>query len=126
MNKNTPYYLLGGEQAVENLCQTFYEMMDTLPEAKGIRAMHGKDLSKIQQRLFEYLSSWLGGPDIYVEKYGSMCITEAHAPYTIGESERDQWLLCMDKTLEAIDASDEVKSMLKQPFFQVASMLTQA
>ena len=121
---NTPYYLLGGEQAIRNLCDTFYTVMDSLPETQTIRAMHGKDLSKISQRLFEYLSSWLGGPDLYVKNYGSMCITQAHAPYSIGEAERDQWLLCMNETLGRISASDEVKAMLKQPFFQVANMLT--
>ncbi|MBV1919561.1 MAG: group II truncated hemoglobin [Pseudomonadales bacterium] len=121
---NTPYYLLGGEQAIRNLCDTFYSVMDSSPETQTIRAMHGKDLSKISQRLFEYLSSWLGGPDLYVEKYGSMCISQAHAPYVIGEAERDQWLLCMDETLIKINAPDDVKSMLKQPFYQVANMLT--
>lgn len=121
---NAPYYLLGGEQAIRNLCDTFYSVMDSLPETQTIRAMHGKDLTKISQRLFEYLSSWLGGPDLYVEKYGSMCISQAHAPYAIGEAERDQWLLCMDETLTKINASDDVKSMLKQPFYQVANMLT--
>ena len=122
--QNTPYYLLGGEQAIRNLCETFYTVMDSSSETQTIRAMHGKDLSKISQRLFEYLSSWLGGPDLYVEKHGSMCISEAHAPYAIGETERDQWLLCMDETLSKINASDEVKAMLKQPFYQVAYMLT--
>ena len=121
---NTPYYLLGGEQAIRNLCDTFYSVMDSLPETQTIRAMHGKDLTKISQRLFEYLSSWLGGPDLYVEKYGSMCISQAHAPYVIGEAERDQWLLCMDETLTKINASDDIKSMLKQPLYQVANMLT--
>ena len=53
-----------------------------------------------------------------------MCISQAHAPYTIGEAERDQWLLRMDKTLTRINASNEVKSMLKQPFYRVADMLT--
>ena len=121
---NTPYYLLGGEQAIRHLCETFYTVMDSSSEAQAIRAMHGKDLSRISQRLFEYLSSWLGGPDLYVQKYGSMCINEAHAPYAIGEVERDQWLLCMNETLSKVNASDEVKAMLKQPFYQVANMLT--
>jgi hemoglobin len=47
-------------------------------------------------------------------------LTDPHEPYRIGTKERDQWLLCMDKALERVGASDELKNMLKQPMFQVA------
>ena len=51
---------------------------------------------------------------------GTVCLTEPHAPYHIGEKERDQWLMCMDLALERIGASEELKTMLKEPLFRVA------
>jgi len=122
-SNNLPYFLLGGEQGVKSLCHEFYKAMDELEGASDIRAMHGKSLTSIEQKLFEYLSGWLGGPHIYLEKYGSVCLTSPHKPYKINAQARDQWLMCMDLALERINASDEVKKMLKQPLFDVANVL---
>lgn len=118
----TPYEALG-DNGIRRLTAAFYDYMDTAPEVAGIRAMHGKDLAPMKERLAEYLISWMGGPQIYAEKYGSMCMTNPHKPYAIGPVERDQWLLCMEKALEQIGADDELKQMLKQPLFAVADMV---
>jgi hemoglobin len=94
--------------------------MDSLPEAASIRAMHASDLSPMKEKLAEYLIGWMGGPPLYAEKYGSVCMTTPHEPYHIGPEERDQWLLCMDRALEQIDASEELVAMLKIPFYRIA------
>lgn len=119
---STPYQALG-EQGIRDLANAFYDIMDTLPEAAGIRAMHGKDLTSIKERLAEYLIGWMGGPPIYAQKYGSVCMTEPHAGYAIGESERDQWLLCMEKALDKIEADPALREMLKEPLFAIADMV---
>jgi hemoglobin len=115
-----PYEMLGGDSGVRALCAAFYDVMDTLPEAAAIRCMHGSDLGPIKEKLYEYLSGWLGGPSLYRERHGSVCMTSPHRPYAIGPSERDQWLLCMNLALERVHASDEVKAMLKDPLTRVA------
>lgn len=119
----TPYELLGGENGIRALADAFYDVMNELPQAQTIRHMHQENLASIKQKLFEYLSGWMGGPHLYAEKYGGICLDKPHKPYPIGEAERDQWLLCMDKALERINASDEVKAMLKQPMFNIADRL---
>ncbi|RIK95613.1 MAG: globin [Proteobacteria bacterium] len=118
-----PYDLLGGDAAIRRLAAAFYKAMTELPEAQTIRAMHKDDLSEIEEKLYEYLSGWLGGPHHYLKKYGAVCLTKPHAPYPIGAAERDQWLLCMDKALNDIGASEEVKAMVKKPFFAIAEMM---
>lgn len=117
----TPYQLLGGEAGVRRLAETFYEVMDELPQAEKIRQMHAASLTDVKQKLFEYLAGWMGGPQHhYQQKYGTVCLTKPHKPYQIGPVERDQWLLCMDEALRRIDASEELKAMLKQPMFMLA------
>ncbi len=123
MTETVPYELLGGEEGVRTLCRTFYRIMDEEPRARDIRVMHKPDLAPMEDKLFDYLSTWLGGPPIYREKTGGMCITAPHRPYAIGEKERDQWLMCMGRALEEMGASREVKDMLKNPLFRVADML---
>ena len=118
----TPFEALG-EQGIRDLTNAFYDAMDTLPEAAGIRAMHAADLTPMKQRLAEYLTGWMGGPPVYSQKYGSVCMTSPHKPYAIGPAERDQWLLCMDKALTTINADDDLKQMLAEPMRQIADMV---
>lgn len=115
----TPYQLLG-EAGIRELTDTFYDIMDTLPEAAGIRAMHAQDLTPMKEKLAEYLIGWMGGPPLYARKHGTVCMTEPHEPYHIGPEERDQWLLCMDRALEQVGASNQLKEMLKIPFYRIA------
>ena len=118
--RETPYQMLGGKDGIRALASAFYDAMDELETAHDIRAMHQENLDEIKEKLFEYLSGWLGGPRLYVEKYGTVCLTKPHAPYEIGAKERDQWLACMDKALEDIGADEELKTLLTKPFFMVA------
>jgi hemoglobin len=115
----TPYQILG-EDGIRQLSNTFYDIMDTLPEASRIRAMHAQDLSPMKEKLTEYLTGWMGGPPRYADKYGTVCMTTPHEPYHIGPEERDQWLLCMDRALEQTGASEELIDMLKVPMFRIA------
>jgi hemoglobin len=57
--QQTPYSLMGGEKAILSLVDRFYFYMDTLPEAKDVRAAHQEDLSRAKDRLFKFLSGWL-------------------------------------------------------------------
>ena len=97
--EETPYELLGGDDGVRALVADFYEHMDTLPEAKTIRAMHKGDLSEITDKLATFLIGWLGGPQRYQERFGRVIIPLAHRPFPIGPAERDAWLLCMHRAL---------------------------
>lgn len=117
--EQTPYQILG-EDGIRQLTDAFYDIMDTLPEVAGIRALHAEDLSGIKEKLAEYLIGWMGGPPLYSDKHGTVCLTSPHENYHIGPSERDQWLLCMNAALQHIGASDEVVEMLEVPMFRVA------
>jgi hemoglobin len=89
------YEHLGGEAGVRKLVDRFYDLMDQLPECQGIRRMHPDDLSTSREKLFEFLSGWTGGPQLFVQKRGHPMLRRRHFPFPIGESERDQWMTCM-------------------------------
>ena len=118
----TPYQILG-EEGIRTLTSTFYDIMDTLPEASGLRAMHASNLSPMKAKLAEYLIGWMGGPPLYADKYGTVCMTTPHEPFHIGPEERDQWLLCMDKALVQTGASEDLVDMLKVPLFRIADAI---
>lgn len=121
--QQTPYQILGGEPGVRQLADAFYDAMDRLETASDVRAMHKENLGEVKQKLFEFLSGWLGGPGLYSKKYGTICLTEPHQPFKIGSNERDQWLVCMTQALDDIGASGELKDLLRQPMYMVADMV---
>ena len=75
--------------------------METRPEARGIRALHGADLAPIRFVLKRYLTEWLGGPPLYSSQRGHPRLRMRHLRFPIGKAERDAWLLCMAAALEA-------------------------
>ncbi|NSX91502.1 group II truncated hemoglobin [Agrobacterium tumefaciens] len=102
----TLYEAIGGDATVKALTRRFYELMDTLPEAAHCRAIHPADLSGSEAKFYDYLTGYLGGPPVYVEKHGHPMLRRRHFVAPIGPAERDEWLLCfrraMDETIENV------------------------
>lgn len=115
----TPYDALG-EDGIRALTNQFYDIMDQEAEFSALRAMHAADLTPMKTKLAEYLIGWMGGPPLYADKYGGVCMTEPHEPYWIGPDERDQWLACMYKAMDQVIEDDEVITMLKEPIYRLA------
>lgn len=112
--KDTSYKAAGGFEGIERLVNCFYDIMEHLPEAQLIRAMHPDDLSSSRDKLTRFLCGWLGGPRYYAEKYGPINIPQVHRHFTIGEHERDAWLLCMDKAVTQQPYRTSFKTYLMQ------------
>lgn len=91
---------MGGETALRTLVARFYRLMDELPEAYAIRKLHPRDLGGSEEKLFMFLSGWLGGPNLYIERHGHPRLRARHLPFPIASAERDQWLLCMRLAME--------------------------
>ena len=108
----TPYEAAGGLDGLTKLVDEFYVNMDTLPEAKIIRAMHPEDLSESRRKLTYFLSGWLGGPRLFQQHYGPISIPVAHKRFPISYDERDAWLLCMQRALAVQPFSQELKDYL--------------
>ena len=117
----TPYELIGGEPAVKQLVHRFYELMDELPEAYAVRQLHPESLAGSEEMLFEYLSGWLGGPNLYIAKKGHPRLRMRHAPYAIGARERDEWMLCMTQALTEQVGDEGFRKALLNQFSELAS-----
>lgn len=84
--------------------------MDTLSEAKVIRAMHPPDLA--ESRKINILSLLAGRSEALQQHYGPISIPGAHKRFPIGYEERDAWLLCMQRALAVQPYSNELKDYL--------------
>lgn len=117
----TPYEALG-DDGVRRLVDRFYDLMDTRPQAAGIRKMHAPSLAPIRDRLTVFLTGWMGGPSTYAERFGAVNVPSAHAPYDIGPEEREAWLACMKQAVEESALPPELAGLVMQKMAGMAEM----
>ncbi len=121
--QNPHYEMIGGVEPITRLVERFYFHMDTLPEAKGIRAMHEADLTHTKEVLAKFLTEWLGGPKEYSADRGHPRLRQKHIHFPIGELERDAWMLCMRCAMDDIVANTTLKQQMEQAFFKTADFI---
>ena len=120
---STPYAALGGDDGVRRIVDRFYDLMDTVPEYYGIRKLHAPDLSSAREKLYLFLSGWLGGPPLYMAKHGHPMLRARHLPFPIGTAERDAWLACMKQALTECGVEDPLREGLMRAFFGTADWM---
>lgn len=116
----TLYQAVGGEAGVRALTRRFYELMDTMPEAARCRAIHPPDLTGSEEKLYEYLTGWLGGPPLYTQKRGHPMLRRRHFVAPIGPAERDEWLLCFVRALEETVPGEGLRKIILEPVTRLA------
>jgi hemoglobin len=116
----TLYEAIGGDATVRALTRRFYELMDTLPEAARCRAIHPADLSGSEAKFYDYLTGYLGGPPVYVEKHGHPMLRRRHFVAPIGPAERDEWLLCFRRAMEETIENPKLRDIIWPPIERLA------
>lgn len=119
----TPYQLLGGEAVVRRPVDTFYDQMDEDPDFFGIRKLHPASLTSSREKLYMFLTGWLGGPPLYTSEFGHPRLRARHLPFAIGEAERDQWMVCMAKALEVVGVEPSMRERLNASFANTADWM---
>ena len=120
LTEATLFDMIGGEAGVRRLVDRFYDLMDTAPEAATIRRLHARSLRQSREKLALFLVGWAGGPPLYVERHGHPMLRMRHMPFSIGAAERDEWIWCMDRALEAHEMPEPAREFLRQRFRAVA------
>ncbi len=119
----TAFEWVGGEAAVRCLVDRFYDLMDLEPAYAGIRALHPQDMVESRNKLYWFLCGWLGGPSLYVERFGHPRLRARHLPYAIGMSERDQWMACMLQAMREQGLPDNLIERLLESFYNTADWM---
>ena len=88
--------------------------------ALGLAATFVSVEQSYAQSLFEYLSGWFGGPNLYIEKKGHPRLRMRHLPYAIGPTERNEWMLCMRTALTEQVADESLRAGLLKAFGDMA------
>lgn len=119
-SQKVPYLLIGEKKGVEKLVDSFYDIMDTAPEARACRQLHPASLEESRRKLKFFLTQWFGGPGTYSKLYGHPRMRMRHLKFKITSVEREQWLWCMDRAIEELkreqSISQELELFMRQSF----------
>lgn len=119
------YDLVGGEAGVLNLVKVFYDIVEAEPFAHKLLLLHlrGNGLAHSRVEQFNFLSGFLGGPRLYVEKHGHSNVRTMHEHVEINAESKDIWLECMDKAIDKVGLEATIKNKLMTNFTAAAERL---
>jgi hemoglobin len=119
----TMYERVGGEEFFTALIGRFYAGVAIDPV---LRPLYPDDLSESRDHLALFLAQYWGGPPRYGEMRGHPRLRMRHAPFVIGELERDAWLRHMIEALRAAELEPEDESEMLSYFEMAANQLMNA
>jgi hemoglobin len=116
----TVYDAVGGEPFFVALVDRFYEAVERDPV---LRPMYPDDLTESRRTLAGFLAQYWGGPPRYSEERGHPRLRMRHAPFVIGQAERDHWLVHMTDAVRAAGLPDDIESAMLDYFAMAATAM---
>jgi len=114
----TVYEAVGGDPFFVALVDRFYAGVADDPILLPLYPEQD-DLTGAKERLVLFLIQYWGGPTTYSDTRGHPRLRMRHAPYVIGQAERDAW---MARMTEAIEGADELHPELATRFMEYFTM----
>ena len=110
-----------GEDGFARLIRAFYVQV---PDDEVLGPMYPRDdLAGAEVRLRDFLIGRFGGPPRYIEQRGHPRLRGRHMPFAIDPRARDRWLQLMDRALAEAELPDDVTTLLREFFAEVATFL---
>jgi hemoglobin len=96
------YDAVGGRPFFTDAVDGFYARVVTDPV---LHPLYPDDLADARRHLAAFLMQYWGGPSTYSQERGHPRLRMRHAPFAIGEAERDAWLRHMLGSLDEVAAA---------------------
>jgi hemoglobin len=106
----TFYDEVGGAPTFARLVARFYEGVRADPVLAPLYPQD--DWDGAEERLRGFLEQYWGGPTTYSQQRGHPRLRMRHAPFAIGETERDAWLRHMRDAVDSLDLPAEQATTL--------------
>jgi len=116
----TVYEQLGGDPVFHRLVESFYARIEQDPL---LRPLFPADLEAGKKHQFLFLTQYWGGPPRYEAERGHPRLRMRHAPFAIGQAERDAWLGHMLAALDEVGVPEPVRSQMADYFERGATFL---
>ena len=106
----TLFDLVGGEETFRRLVARFYAGVTADPVLRPLYPE--EDLGPAEERLRMFLVQYWGGPRTYSATRGHPRLRMRHAPFAIGDRERDAWLRHMRDAVDSLELPAEQQEPL--------------
>ena len=119
------YDLIGGEEGIIKLVNVFYDIVETNPEGHQLHLLHlrGNGIAHSRVEQFNFLSGFLGGPKLYVEKHGHSNVRSMHEHVEINSEAKEIWIKCMSMAIDNVGIAPTIKDKLMSNFTVIAERL---
>lgn len=117
------YEAVGGMPFFEDLVEGFYRGVAT---DLLLRPLYPDDLTESKRHLTLFLAQYWGGPTTYSDERGHPRLRMRHAPFVIGEPERDAWLRHMAASLDSLLDEHDVHPVVEAKLLDYFSMAADA
>ena len=95
---------VGGDPWFVALVDRFYATVEDDPR---LRPLYPEDLTESKAHFAGFLIQYWGGPDTYSQQRGHPRLRMRHAPFAIGQTERDAWFEAIDGAVRSGGLSDD-------------------
>ena len=96
---NPAIYRAMGEANIFRMMSDFYKEL----EKSELRPLFPADMEEASKKSAAFFITILGGPPLYMQKYGPPRMRARHIPFEIDEPARQIWLACFERVLEEAD-----------------------
>lgn len=88
-----------GEKVLHSLVDTFYSKVSEHPDLIPI---FPQDLTETARKQKQFLTQYLGGPQLYTEEHGHPMMRARHLPFEITPKRAAAWLSCMREAMDEV------------------------
>ena len=114
------YDLAGGQEPLMKMVAHFYRSVESDPI---LRPLYPEDLRDSAWWTALFIIQFCGGPSDYSNTRGHPRLRMRHYPFSIGQKERDAWVLLMRQAVEAEIENATAKKFLLDYFERTATFL---
>lgn len=114
---DTVFDRVGGSAWFYQLLDFFYEDVIRRDE---IRNLYPDDLTDSKKNTADFLIQYWGGPSSYSERRGHPRLRMRHAPYVIGDDQKESWLASMRFALDQMQPAKEINEAMTEYFLMAA------
>jgi hemoglobin len=114
------YDAVGGMPFFVALVDRFYALVahDIM-----LRPLYPDDLGPPAEHLALFLAQYWGGPTTYSDGRGHPRLRMRHAPFAIGQRERDRWMAAMTAALDGAEIEPDLRKRFDDYFAMAADSL---
>jgi hemoglobin len=109
---DSTFQAVGGKEGLHALVSDFFHFMGTEPQFKRLYDMHPADTELSIDKLYRFLTGWMGSDKLYSQKYGSIQLPRAHMHLDVIDEDKQAWLDCMSMAMDNQGLDADLKEYL--------------